>query len=141
MRLSVLFALSLAVSACATSSGRPIAVTTIADADQFAQAETVTVQLSDFAFTPATIRLRGGQPYVLRLVNSGTEGHDFTAPGFFQAARILERDAAKVARGQVDLREDESVVIRLIPTRGTYELTCTHFGHEALGMRGYIQVQ
>lgn len=141
MRHSILLALSLAVSACVSPSERPIAVTTVSDAAHFTRAETVTVQLSDFAFTPATIRLRGGQPYVLRLVNTGTEGHDFTAPAFFQAARILKQDAARIADGQVDLREDESATIRLIPTRGTYELVCTHFGHEALGMTGYIQVQ
>nr|MCU0948618.1 cupredoxin domain-containing protein [Porphyrobacter sp.] len=37
-------------------------------------AEAVTVQLSSFAYTPATVRLRAGQPVRLTLVNASSGG-------------------------------------------------------------------
>lgn len=140
MRNGVTLAMALCLAAC-VSQGRPIAVTTVSDASQFADAQTLTVNLSDYAFTPETLRMNGREPYTLRLVNTGTDGHDFTAPDFFQAAQIYAADADKVVDGRVNLREGSETTIRLIPARGTYELVCSHFGHAALGMTGYIQVR
>jgi uncharacterized cupredoxin-like copper-binding protein len=106
----------------------------------FGQAETVEVTLSSFAFQPSEIRLQAGKPYLLKLVDvSG--GHDFTAPEFFAAAQVAPEDAAKVAKGQVELKGGESAVIHLVPAAGTFDLACTHFGHAALGMKGKIVVQ
>jgi plastocyanin len=105
----------------------------------FGQAEVVEVTLSSFAFKPSEIRLQAGKPYALKLVDvSG--GHDFTAPEFFAAARVAPDDAAKVAKGQVELKAGESAVIHLVPAAGTFDLACTHFGHAALGMKGRIVV-
>ena len=140
MRSVLAIAAAIGLSSC-VSQGRPIAITTLEDATRFTQAATVTVNLSDYAFMPETVQMDGGKPYILRLVNSGTDGHDFTAPDFFQAAQVYAGDAGKISNGQVDLREASEITIRLVPTRGTYELICTHFGHAALGMTGYIQVR
>ncbi len=52
----------------------------------------VTVMLSDFAFEPDHLRLKTGEAVRLRLVNDSDGGHDFSAPAFFAASRILPRD-------------------------------------------------
>lgn len=132
-------ALAFLLGACA--SGRPIEVSSVADASRFAGADTVIVELTNFEFTPSTVRLEAGRPYILRLENDGSGGHDFTAPDFFEAASILASDAALVKEGEVDLEKGASASIHLIPAKGTYDLACTHIGHAALGMTGKIVVE
>jgi plastocyanin len=105
------------------------------------QAQRITVVLSSFKFAPATIRLRAGQPVILRLQNGGGAGHDFSAPAFFRAAAIRQQDAGKLAGGSVDVGGRESVDIALIPVAGTYPLRCTHALHSTFGMKGSIVVQ
>lgn len=105
-------------------------------------AETVSVQLSSFRFTPATIRLRQGQAYDLHLENLSPGGHDFAAGEFFAAARIAAADRAKLSGGKVALGGRESVDLHLVaPRAGTYKVRCTHFMHGAFGMTGQIVVQ
>lgn len=126
------------LAGCAAT--RPIEPKVASASVDFTQAETVEVRLSSFAFAPSEIRLQSGKPYVLKLFDKAG-GHDFTAPEFFAAARIAPEDAAKVAKGQIELKGGESASIRLVPAAGTFDLTCTHFGHAALGMKGKIVVQ
>ena len=98
----------------------------------------VDVRLSSFDYDPDTIRLRAGQPVVLRLVNSGSGGHNFSAPSFFAAARDV---AGPVAGGAVEVGGRRTVEVRLVPAAGRYRLRCTHTFHTALGMRGTIIVE
>ncbi|MEO6093908.1 MAG: cupredoxin domain-containing protein [Novosphingobium sp.] len=107
----------------------------------FAAAQVVEVSLSSFDFTPSTITLHAGQPYVLHLVDRARGGHDFTAREFFEAAQIAPQDAAKVAKGAVALHGGETATVHLIPAPGTYKLVCSHFGHSMLGMKGVIVVR
>ncbi len=139
MRILSLAILSLGLAACA--SGRPIDVQSVSDAAQFADASTVSVELTNFDFSPSVIELQAGRPYVLTLANHGSGGHDFTAPDFFEAATILASDAALVSEGEVELEAGETATIRLIPAAGTFDLVCTHLGHAALGMTGTIEVR
>ena len=99
----------------------------------------VEVRLSSFEFAPSTIRLRAGEPIVLRLVNSGRGGHNFAAPEFFAAAEL--RSPAALRAGAVEVPSRGSVDIRLVPRRGSYRLRCTHTFHTAFGMRGEILVE
>jgi plastocyanin len=99
---------------------------------------TVQVELSSFDFDPGTIRLRAGEPVVLRLVNRSGGGHNFVAPLFFAAASGV---SGPVSNGGVELRGHQSAEVRLVPTRGTYRLRCTHTLHSTLGMRGRIVVE
>jgi len=111
-------------------------------ADNWARAETVTVELSNFKFTPSTIQLKQGQAYDLRLVNRASGGHDFSAGEFFAAARIMDADRAMIADGKVSLGAGKSIDIHLVaPRAGTYKLRCTHFMHSSFGMTGDIVVQ
>ena len=101
-------------------------------------ARNVEVRLSNFSFTPNTIRLRAGEPVVLHLVNVAHGGHDFAAPEFFAAASGV---SGPVARGRVELHGNQSVDVRVTPARGHYHLRCTHTMHTAFGMHGEIDVE
>ena len=94
----------------------------------------VTVNLSSFRYAPEVIRLVHGRPYVLRLVNSSSRGHNFVAPAFMTAAGL--------GRNGVEVPGNSAVDVALTaPARGTYKVKCTHFGHAMLGMRGSIVVE
>jgi uncharacterized cupredoxin-like copper-binding protein len=100
----------------------------------------VDIALSNFKFTPNTIALAHGQPYVLHLTSSG--GHSFAAKAFFAAATMTAAERAKVAGGKVELAGGESVDVHLIaPAAGTYKISCTHFLHSSFGMTGHFAVR
>ncbi len=99
---------------------------------------TVEVRLSSFAFEPRTIALTAGRPVVLRLVNTGGGGHNFSAPQFFAAASGV---SGPVEDGEVEVPGNRSVEVRLTPARGSYRLRCTHTLHSTFGMRGTITVE
>jgi uncharacterized cupredoxin-like copper-binding protein len=101
-------------------------------------ARTVEISLSNFDFTPSTIRLRAGEPIVLHLVNTAHGGHNFAAPEFFAAASGV---SGPVTSGKVELHGNQTVDIRLTPARGHYHLRCTHTMHTAFGMSGEIEVE
>ena len=109
-----------------------------ASAQAGAPARTVEVRLTSFDFAPKTIRLRAGEPVVLRLVNPGSGSHNFAAPQFFAAARGIR---GPVERGKVEVGGKKTRDIGLTPARGIYKLRCTHTLHTALGMRGTIVVE
>ncbi|MBV9931475.1 MAG: cupredoxin domain-containing protein [Alphaproteobacteria bacterium] len=131
MKRSLLLAGLAAVSLAAPSAAQP----------NWSQAPRVTVALSSFKFAPATIRLRAGQPVILHLQNSGSGGHDFSAPAFFKAATVRPQDKGRVEGGSVDVAGRESVDVALVPAAGTYPLRCTHAFHSMFGMKGSIVVQ
>lgn len=108
---------------------------------EFDRAETVEVTLSNFEFSPSELRLVAGRPYILKLTNAASGGHDFAAPEFFAAVRVHAGDSARIAEGEIDLASGETASVRLVPAAGEYMLVCTHFGHSALGMTGKIIVR
>jgi plastocyanin len=106
----------------------------------WAHAQRVEVQLSSFDFTPSTLHLHSGRPIVLHLVNTGSGGHDFTAPEFFAGARIRPQDRGVAAKGGVEVRGHQSVDVALVPKAGDYSLKCSHAFHKTFGMSGRIVV-
>jgi plastocyanin len=118
-RLAALAACSLVISASAV-----------------AQPAQVTIKVWSFGFAPSPIRLAAGQPVTLTFVNASGSSHDFTAPGFFQHARIVSGGGGD----EVELKPHETRSITLIPVRGTYQAHCSHFMHKQLGMSDYIIV-
>jgi len=111
---------------------------TAAAQPDWSRAERVEVRLSSFDYDPEVIRLRAGQPVVLRLVNSGGGGHNFSAPQFFAAAREV---GGAVEGGAVEVPGRRTLEVRLVPAAGRYRLRCTHTFHTTLGMRGTIVVE
>jgi uncharacterized cupredoxin-like copper-binding protein len=120
-----------------------IALTALAVPSATAQAPTtVNVQLSNFKFTPRTIVLGQGSPYVLRLANVAGGGHNFVAPSFFAAAAIAPSDRRRVQGGEVEVPPGQVREIRLTaPRAGSYKVKCTHRFHKFLGMSGTIVVR
>ena len=108
-------------------------------AQDWGHARTVDIRLSSFRFTPETIQLRAGEPVILRLTNSSSGGHDFSAPEFFARASVAA-GAASIEEGEIDVPSHRTVVVRLVPARGNYRLRCTHLLHSTFGMRGRIVV-
>lgn len=125
LQLAVLLALP-AVAAAQPPAGPPAAT------------PTVRVELSSFDFDPMLIRLRAGEPVVLRLINRGDRSHNFSAPLFFTNATGV---TGPVRNGKVEVGGGRTVDVRLTPRRGSYRLTCTHTFHSSLGMEGDIVVQ
>jgi plastocyanin len=102
--------------------------------------ETITVRLSNFAFTPDHLRLKAGVPVQLRLVNESGGGHDFSAPAFFVAS-TFPSGASAPPDGDVVVGSHQTVEMTVVPrTPGTYRLECTHFLHSFFGMHGTIEV-
>ena len=54
------------------------------------KADVVTVTMADYTFSPRRITFRGSVPTRLRLVNIGTELHDFTAADFFKTVDLRD---------------------------------------------------
>jgi plastocyanin len=101
----------------------------------------VEIQLANFKFTPADIKLSAGQPVTLHFVNKGSGGHDFTAPEFFKAAAMDAATRAKLGKkGRIDLSAGQSADVLLTPKTGTYKVKCGHFLHAGFGMTGTITV-
>lgn len=126
-------ALALFVSAPAVAQTAP----------DWSKAETVTIGLSSYAFTPSTLNLRVGQPYHLVFASSVTKDHNFAAPELFQSGIIADADKAKVSKdGEVEVDDGGTVTINFVPEKaGTYPFDCTHFMHATLGMKGTAVVQ
>ena len=123
-------ALALALPA-SLSAGEP----------DWGRAAPVHVDLSSFKFAPRTIHMKAGQPVLLHLVNTSSGGHDFTAKEFFAAASIRPGDAAKIAKGSIELAGHRSAEVALVPKAGRYPLRCGHAFHSTLGMKGAIVVE
>jgi plastocyanin len=105
-------------------------------------AQPVDVQLTNYAFAPSTLNLKAGTTYRLHLVNASTKGHDFTAKEFFAASQVAAADQAKIEDGEVEIPGSQTADITVTPSHaGTYPLTCSHFMHTMLGMKGNIVVQ
>lgn len=102
-----------------------------------AQPAQLQVQVWSYGFLPRPIRLEAGKRVTLTFVNRSNASHDFTAPGFFQHARIISGSASE---DEIELRPYETKSITLVPARGTYQAHCSHFFHKQLGMSDMIEV-
>jgi plastocyanin len=111
-----------------------------AQGPDWAHAQRVEVRLSSFDFTPSTLHLHAGRPIVLHLVNTGSGGHDFTAPAFFAAAQLRPQDRRAVGKGEVEVGGHRSADVALVPKAGNYPLKCSHAFHKTFGMTGRIVV-
>jgi len=104
-----------------------------------AQPARIDIALSNFKFTPSTIRLKAGHHYILHLTSTG--GHSFEAKAFFAAAKVDPADAAKLKAGRIELDEGEAIDIHFTaPGAGSFPVRCTHFLHSTWGMTGTITV-
>lgn len=96
-----------------------------------------TIGLANYSFTPHPISLAAGREITLNFVNSSTHGHDFTAPEFFAASRMVSGSAPG---GKVNVDGGETKSVTLIPNAGEYRVHCSRPFHSALGMHAKIEV-
>ena len=98
----------------------------VANAAEFVKAadwdakKTVRIELAEMSFTPKDITLEAGQPYVLEVVNVGTEKHEFTAEEFMRtvAARKAETTESEVKVpffSEIEVFEGKSAEISFTP--------------------------
>ena len=99
----------------------------------------VPIQLYSYGYAPSPIVLRAGVPVTLVFTDVAGTGHEFKAPGFFRAARIVAGNVDE--EGSVELKAHQAASVTLVPARGIYHVHCGHFFHDQLGMHGVIYVQ
>lgn len=98
----------------------------------------VAIEMQSYSYNPSPIHLTSGQPVMLQFVNRSGSGHDFTAPQFFAASRIL---SGHVRDGEVEVARGRAIAVTLIPARGVYKVHCGHPFHALLGMKSVIVVR
>jgi uncharacterized cupredoxin-like copper-binding protein len=109
--------------------------------------ETVTVTLTEYAFSPAPVVLKEGVPTKLVLKNAGKEAHYFVATKFFTAiaTRKIQGSDGEVKAPSftaVEVYPGKTLEWFLVPTqKGTFDLLCTIKGHAEHGMKGKIEVR
>ncbi len=108
--------------------------------------QAITIELAEMSFTPKDTALKVGQPYVITVVNKGTEKHEFTAGDFFNSIAFRKAEDASgefkaPAPHEVEVFAGKTIDLYLIPTvAGTYDLVCEIKGHFEKGMFGTITV-
>ncbi|HJS45940.1 MAG TPA: cupredoxin domain-containing protein [Rhizomicrobium sp.] len=103
--------------------------------------ETISISLTDHAFSPASLVMKAGTVYRLHFINAGSKNHNFTASEFFAASQLAPDDQAKVKRGTIAVDKGQEVEVAVTPVAGSYPFTCTRFMHKMMGMHGSITVQ
>jgi uncharacterized cupredoxin-like copper-binding protein len=126
--------LSVVVTACgagasASSSAAPVVGTPVSTTS--AGAQQLTVQMFDaMRFEPNAIVVKAGQPVELTVTNAGSNDHDFSlSEGVGQPVKVV------VKGGQ------SSTTTFTLAQPGTYNFTCSQFGHAGAGMKGTITAQ
>ena len=125
----ILLSLSL-LPACASQSSNP--------------ATDLTVNMTDFAYTPSSITIPVGEPVILTLNNTGKIEHDFVVETIDVTAKVIQ-DAgsdAHHAHGaeqnydlHVSAQAGETSIVQLtIAKPGTYKIFCSVEGHQEAGM-------
>jgi len=139
--LSLVFFASSAISA-----EGPDLAKVLAGAD-WSKMETVTVTMTEYAFSPSPIVLKEGVPTRLVLKNAGKEAHYFVAERFFKgiATRKVQGSDGEIKAPfftAVEVYPGKMLEWFLVPAqKGVYDLLCTVKGHAEHGMKGKIEVR
>lgn len=103
------------------------------------------IEMTEFAFRPAIIRLTPGRPSRLLFVNRGQIAHQFeTAYLRGIAARIVDATMHVETSGVdfVRLGPGGSAKVEFLPSqKGRFPFACTIEGHREAGMHGILEVR
>jgi plastocyanin len=117
-----------------------LAVSCAATPPQRSEPRLVTVIMTEYRFSPMTVRFEHGVAARLHLENRGAELHEFTAPAFFRSTRIGNPEAMARDGQDVVVPAHEAKDIDLVPlTPGRFPLECADHDYE--GMTGEIIVE
>ena len=126
-----------------------ILMTGCAGASQAAVTE-ITVEATDFAYSPETITVPTGQPITLMLNNHGAVEHDFVIEKI-NVTDVEASDTAPAAHHQMGetpeyalhfyAKAGDSAILNFTALEpGTYEIFCSIAGHKEAGMIGTLVV-
>ena len=107
-------------------------------------ARPIVVEMVEFAFHPATIRVRVRQPATLRFVNRGQIAHQFVAD-ILRTVPVATNDSIMHIESPgldaLRLQPGESATIQFVlRQRGRFRFACTIEGHREAGMEGVLEV-
>ena len=151
---AVVLAVPLLLSACAAkdvmapnSSGYVTDVEQRVSGVDWNRAATIDVVLTEYKFTPSSLRFQEGQPYRLHLINRGSETHDFSSKPFFQAiaaAKLVSKDnTASLPRlASIGVSPGDTKDLYFVPVRrGSYPIECEELLHSTFGMTGVARIE
>ena len=113
----------------------------------WSRAETVSVALSEFRFTPQELVFRQGFPYRLRIENGGNFTHTFNAEEFFEAIAVQKlrsgenETALPYVKNVVVAPREVKDLYFLAVVPGSYDLRCAVILHDVFGMTGTVQIR
>jgi uncharacterized cupredoxin-like copper-binding protein len=110
----------------------------------------ITLDATDFSYSPVSVNVPAGEPVVLTLKNSGVVEHDFVIEKI-DVQSVVKKDSgseAHHAHGEemdFDLHisaqpGDTSVLEFTVSEPGTYTFFCSVAGHKEAGMLGELVV-
>ena len=113
----------LALSACTGAGGGEVTPAP--------SASTISVEATEFAFTPNTFTAQVGEELTFEITNNGTLEHNFV---------VLDPAGDELARTSIAVGAAESV--KIVPVEGgTYTIVCDIEGHQEAGMEAALNVQ
>ncbi|MHB9143756.1 MAG: cupredoxin domain-containing protein [Symbiobacteriia bacterium] len=112
--------LTLALAGCGKQAGQ-------GGAGGTAASNAVEMKMSEFSFTPKEVRVKGGQPVTLTLVNQGADSHNLVIDAF----GVKSPDVQAGQKGEVTFTPNQ---------KGSFKIYCSMPGHEASGMTATLIV-
>jgi uncharacterized cupredoxin-like copper-binding protein len=121
--------------------------------NQTAGASDVTIAATEFAFAPAVVNARVGQPITIVFQNDGAVEHDWSIAGLPATDVHASSEGQSDGHGEgghggempevhVAAMSGEHGSLTFTPTKaGRYEFTCTVAGHKEAGMKGTLIVE
>jgi uncharacterized cupredoxin-like copper-binding protein len=110
----------------------------------------ITVEMTDFAYSPSSITVPVGEPVTLTIKNIGNVEHDFVVEKIDATTKVIQDSGSDAhhAHGEeqnydlhISADAGETSVLQLaVSEPGTYKVFCTVEGHEEAGMIGELTV-
>ena len=111
-----------------------------ARAADWSKAQPVTVDASEYQFSPPRLVFKHGTAYRLHIENKGKETHEFTAPEFFHWAEIRDPSPLNPDRTEIVIAPGTAKDLYFVALKaGDYPLRCSD--HDWAGMTGGITVE
>ena len=115
-----------------------------------AEVQTVRIEAGEAGakklYTPNSLDLKVGTPYVLELVNIGKLRHEFTAAKFFPTVVFRKGEGAagnlkRLPGGEAEVGAGKQMDLYVTPTKaGEFIIICEIPGHREAGMEATITV-
>jgi plastocyanin len=105
----------------------------------WSSAQRIEIRMIEYELIPNELRLRRGDPYQLHLVNTGKEGHDFTAPDFFNSVEVKNAGVLGASGTSIFLQPAQTTDVYFIARNaGLFAPRCAD--HDWAGMTATIVI-